>query len=162
MGGLPPHAGAGRPAGGRRETRSRGLRWTPAEPEHPDRFGRVGSPEMFAVVMAGGSGTRLWPLSRRRTPKQLLPLTGETSLLQQTVARITPLLAPRDIYVITAAGYVRETVEQLPQLPEENVLASPWRARPPSRWGWPASSPAGTPTRSASRCRPITSWRTRR
>ena len=46
---------------------------------------------MFAVVMAGGSGTRLWPLSRRRTPKQLLPLTGETSLLQQTVARITPL-----------------------------------------------------------------------
>ena len=80
---------------------------------------------MYAVVMAGGSGTRLWPLSRRRTPKQLLPLTGETSLLQQTVARITPLLAPRDIYVITAAGYVRETLEQLPQLPEENVLGEP-------------------------------------
>jgi len=65
---------------------------------------------MYAVVMAGGSGTRLWPLSRRRTPKQLLPLTGETSLLQQTVARVTPLLAPSDIYVITGAGYVRETV----------------------------------------------------
>ena len=80
---------------------------------------------MYAVVMAGGSGTRLWPLSRRRTPKQLLPLTGETSLLQQTVARITPLLAPRDIYVITGAGYVRETVEQLPQLPEDNVLGEP-------------------------------------
>jgi mannose-1-phosphate guanylyltransferase len=80
---------------------------------------------MFAVVMAGGSGTRLWPLSRRRTPKQLLPLTGDTSLLQQTVARIAPLLPARDIYVITAAGYVRETVEQLPQLPEENVLGEP-------------------------------------
>ncbi|TMB85176.1 MAG: mannose-1-phosphate guanyltransferase [Chloroflexi bacterium] len=80
---------------------------------------------MFAVVMAGGSGTRLWPLSRRRTPKQLLPLTGDTSLLQQTVARIAPLLPPRDIYVITGAGYVRQTVEQLPQLPEENVLGEP-------------------------------------
>ena len=68
---------------------------------------------MYAVVMAGGSGTRLWPLSRRRTPKQLLPLTGETSLLQQTVARIAPLLAPTDIYVITGAGYVRQTVDQL-------------------------------------------------
>src|SRR5438105_8049718 len=80
---------------------------------------------MYAVVMAGGSGTRLWPLSRRRTPKQLLPLTGETSLLQQTVARITPLLAPTDIYVITAAGYVRQTLDQLAQLPEENVIGEP-------------------------------------
>ena len=80
---------------------------------------------MYAVVMAGGSGTRLWPLSRRRTPKQLLPLTGETSLLQQTVARIAPLLAATDIYVITGAGYVRQTVDQLPQLPEENVIGEP-------------------------------------
>ena len=40
---------------------------------------------MYALVMAGGSGTRLWPLSRRKTPKQLLPLTGEASLLQQTL-----------------------------------------------------------------------------
>lgn len=80
---------------------------------------------MFAIVMAGGSGTRLWPLSRRRTPKQLLPLTGETSLLQQTVARLTPLLPPRDIYVITSQAHARETVAQLPQLPEENVLGEP-------------------------------------
>jgi mannose-1-phosphate guanylyltransferase len=80
---------------------------------------------MFAVVMAGGSGTRLWPLSRRRAPKQLLPLTGDTSLLQQTVARITPLVAASDVYVITAAGYVRPTVEQLPQIPEENVIGEP-------------------------------------
>ena len=47
---------------------------------------------MYAIVMAGGSGTRLWPLSRRKTPKQLLPLTGDASLLQQTVARLEPLL----------------------------------------------------------------------
>jgi mannose-1-phosphate guanylyltransferase len=80
---------------------------------------------MFAVVMAGGSGTRLWPLSRRRTPKQLLPLTGETSLLQQTVARLGTLLKPHDIYVITAQALVRATQEQLPQLPPDNVLGEP-------------------------------------
>jgi mannose-1-phosphate guanylyltransferase len=80
---------------------------------------------MFAIVMAGGAGTRLWPLSRRRTPKQLLALTGETSLLQQSVARLGGLLEPRDIYVITGQSHVRPTREQLPHLPEDNVLGEP-------------------------------------
>lgn len=80
---------------------------------------------MFAIVMAGGSGTRLWPLSRRETPKQLLPLTGDTSLLQQTVARLGSLLAPHDVYVITSQDLVRPTRRQLPQLPEDNVLGEP-------------------------------------
>ncbi|MDP9244340.1 MAG: mannose-1-phosphate guanylyltransferase [Chloroflexota bacterium] len=80
---------------------------------------------MFAVIMAGGSGTRLWPLSRRRSPKQLLALTGETSLLQQTVARLELLLKPHDIYVITSQAHVRATQEQLPQLPSDNVLGEP-------------------------------------
>ena len=80
---------------------------------------------MFAIVMAGGSGTRLWPLSRRETPKQLLSLIGDTSLLQQTVARIGSLLKPHDIYVITSQAHLRATREQLPQLPEGNVLGEP-------------------------------------
>lgn len=80
---------------------------------------------MFAVIMAGGSGTRLWPLSRRRSPKQLLALTGETSLLQQTVARLGSLLKPHDIYVITSQAHVRATQEQVPQLPADNVLGEP-------------------------------------
>src|SRR5574338_465467 len=80
---------------------------------------------MFAIVMAGGSGTRLWPLSRRRNPKQLLNLTGDTSLLQQTVARLGALLRPHDIYVITSQAHVRATQEQLPQLPADNVLGEP-------------------------------------
>ena len=75
--------------------------------------------------MAGGAGTRLWPLSRRETPKQLLALTGETSLLQQTVARLEPILEPQDIYVITADAQVRPTRLQLPQLPEANILGEP-------------------------------------
>ena len=80
---------------------------------------------MFAIVMAGGSGTRLWPLSRRRSPKQLLALTGETSLLQQTVARLGALLKPQDIYVITSQAHVRPTIEQLPGIPEDNILGEP-------------------------------------
>jgi mannose-1-phosphate guanylyltransferase len=80
---------------------------------------------MFAIVMAGGSGTRLWPLSRRRTPKQLLALTGDTSLLQQTVSRLGALLKPHDIYVITSQAHVRATQEQLPHLPPDNVLGEP-------------------------------------
>jgi len=80
---------------------------------------------MFAIVMAGGAGTRLWPLSRRGTPKQLLPLTGDTSLLQQTVARLGVLLEPRDIYVITSQAHVRVTQGQLPHLPPDNVLGEP-------------------------------------
>ena len=80
---------------------------------------------MFAIIMAGGSGTRLWPLSRRSTPKQLLALTGDTSLLQQSVARLGTLLKPHDIYVITSQAHVRATQDQLPQLPAENVLGEP-------------------------------------
>ena len=75
--------------------------------------------------MAGGVGSRLWPLSRRRTPKQLLALTGDTSLLQQTVARLGDLLKPHDIFVITSQAHVRATQEQLPQLPPDNVLGEP-------------------------------------
>jgi mannose-1-phosphate guanylyltransferase len=80
---------------------------------------------MFAIVMAGGSGTRLWPLSRRRTPKQLLALTGDTSLLQQSVARLEGLLKPHDIFVITSQAHVRATQEQLPHLPPANILGEP-------------------------------------
>jgi mannose-1-phosphate guanylyltransferase len=80
---------------------------------------------MFAIVMAGGVGTRLWPLSRRKSPKQLLALTGDTSLLQQTVARLGGMLKPHDIYVITSQAHVRPTQEQLPQIPADNVLGEP-------------------------------------
>ncbi len=80
---------------------------------------------MFAIVMAGGSGTRLWPLSRRRTPKQLLALTGDTSLLQQTVSRLGSLLKPHDIYIITSQAHVRATADQLPHLPADNILGEP-------------------------------------
>ena len=80
---------------------------------------------MYAVIMAGGKGTRFWPLSTEDKPKQLLSLVGTTSLLQQTVDRITPLMPAEDIYVVTGASLMSVTKCHLPDLPSENIIAEP-------------------------------------
>jgi mannose-1-phosphate guanylyltransferase len=80
---------------------------------------------LFAIVMAGGSGTRFWPKSRRHRPKQLLDLHGDATMLQQTVARVAPLVPAERTFVITGADQVDATREQLPQLPSANVVAEP-------------------------------------
>jgi mannose-1-phosphate guanylyltransferase len=80
---------------------------------------------LHAIIMAGGSGTRFWPKSRRDRPKQLLQLTGAATMLQQTVARIEPLVPPDRILIITGADQASATREQLPDLPSENVIAEP-------------------------------------
>jgi len=79
-----------------------------------------------AVIMAGGKGERFWPKSRQSRPKQFLSLTsdGET-MIQKTVRRLEPLVSREDIYIITNADYVGLVQEQLPDLPEENVIAEP-------------------------------------
>ncbi|MFH1036306.1 MAG: mannose-1-phosphate guanylyltransferase [Pseudomonadota bacterium] len=80
---------------------------------------------MYVVVMAGGSGTRFWPASRQQRPKQLLTLTGERSLLQQTVERLSPLTGAQRVLVVTGLGHAPAVREQLPQLPPGQVLAEP-------------------------------------
>ena len=70
---------------------------------------------MYVVIMAGGGGTRLWPLSRRDRPKPFLPLLDGGSLLQATVARLAPMVEPRDIYLVTDARYATLIEEQLPE-----------------------------------------------
>jgi mannose-1-phosphate guanylyltransferase len=80
---------------------------------------------MYAVIMAGGGGTRLWPLSRADKPKPFLPLVGDATLLQRTVRRLAPLIEPRDIYVVTDGRYGPIVREQLPDLPTANILAEP-------------------------------------
>ena len=80
---------------------------------------------LYAVVMAGGSGTRFWPKSRRNRPKQLLNLYGDGTMLQQTVGRIAPLVAPERILVITGSDQVEGVREQLPDVPAGNVVAEP-------------------------------------
>ena len=80
---------------------------------------------MYTVIMAGGKGTRFWPLSTEDQPKQLLSLVGNRSLLQQTVARITLLMPLEDIYVVTGGSLVSATKRHLPDLPSENIVAEP-------------------------------------
>jgi mannose-1-phosphate guanylyltransferase len=78
-----------------------------------------------AVIMAGGAGTRLWPLSRKARPKQLLRLFGGKSLLRGAYERLAALLAPEQIYVITGAKYLPLVARELPELPTENLIGEP-------------------------------------
>lgn len=78
-----------------------------------------------AVIMAGGSGTRLWPLSRRLRPKQLIPLFDGASLLQLARRRLEGLFAPGNIWVITSAEYIDQVAEALPDIPRENLIGEP-------------------------------------
>jgi mannose-1-phosphate guanylyltransferase len=80
---------------------------------------------MYSVVMAGGSGTRFWPASRRSRPKQLLALTSKRSLLQQTVDRMAPLTPAEQVLVVTGAHHAAPVIEQLPQVPQAQVIAEP-------------------------------------
>lgn len=75
--------------------------------------------------MAGGHSTRFWPLGRRRLPKQLLALTGRRTLLQETAARLIPLVSARGLLVVTAAEHAAEVHRQLPRVPRENILVEP-------------------------------------
>ena len=81
---------------------------------------------LHAVVPAGGSGTRLWPLSRAQRPKFLLPLTGtDSSLLQSTVERVGLLSSPDHVYVVTGTAHAVDVARQLPEVPGDNILVEP-------------------------------------
>src|ERR1043166_3846505 len=79
----------------------------------------------FVIIMAGGKGERFWPVSREKTPKQLLSLLGSRSFLQQAVERVAPLVPFKNILVITNEAQAPEVRKQLPKLPKANVIAEP-------------------------------------
>ncbi|MDD2227842.1 MAG: sugar phosphate nucleotidyltransferase [Candidatus Cloacimonetes bacterium] len=81
---------------------------------------------MIALIMAGGTGTRFWPVSRQNFPKQFINVQGSTSMLQKTVERLLPKVCMHDIYVVTAADQVHLVKRQLPRLPEDNIIAEPF------------------------------------
>ena len=83
------------------------------------------TPALWAVIPAGGSGTRLWPLSRAARPKFLLPLLGERSLLQLTLDRLAPSVAPERTLIVCGPAHAAPVARQLPALPERNVLVEP-------------------------------------
>jgi len=82
-------------------------------------------PEAHAVVLAGGRGTRFWPRSRTRTPKQLLNIVGEETMIQQTVARLSPLFPPSRVWVVTNDEQSAEVRRQLRGINARHVLAEP-------------------------------------
>src|ERR1043166_6616832 len=81
--------------------------------------------DRFVIIMAGGRGERFWPVSREKTPKQLIKLLGDRSFLQQAVDRVLPLVPLKNILIITNAAQAAEVRKQLPKLPKENVVAEP-------------------------------------
>lgn len=79
----------------------------------------------YIAIISGGVGTRLWPRSRRQSPKQLIQLAAGRSLIQQTFARIAPLTSPQRIFVVTVAEQEDAVRGQLPELPSENIIVEP-------------------------------------
>lgn len=79
----------------------------------------------YGVILAGGGGTRLWPKSRNKTPKQFLKLTGKQTMMQVAANRITKMIPWERIIVVTNEMYREEVAEQLPEVPQENIIAEP-------------------------------------
>ena len=80
---------------------------------------------LHAVIMAGGVGSRFWPRSRRSTPKQFLDVFGDASLIQNTFARLQPLVQPENAWVVTNDDYVEITQQHLPAVPAAQILGEP-------------------------------------
>jgi mannose-1-phosphate guanylyltransferase len=79
----------------------------------------------YPVILAGGRGTRFWPLSRKKRAKQLLALDGKQTMIQQTVARLLPLAPPKKFWIITNDDLRSAIAKQLPKLPKTQILAEP-------------------------------------
>ncbi|MCP4602554.1 MAG: mannose-1-phosphate guanylyltransferase [Proteobacteria bacterium] len=94
---------------------------------------------VYAVIMAGGVGSRFWPASRARTPKQLLDLTGSgRTMIAATVDRLTPDIPPERVIVVTGEITAGAVVDALPEVPKENILAEPEGRNTAPCIGWAA------------------------
>src|SRR5579883_479485 len=82
-------------------------------------------PPAHAVILAGGRGTRFWPRSRARTPKQLLNIVGKKTMLEQTFERLSPLFPNSNMWVVTNTEQAQAVRKQLWQVPSQNILIEP-------------------------------------
>lgn len=82
--------------------------------------------EIYAVIMAGGVGSRFWPRSKEKSPKQLIKIFGDYTMIQDTVKRLKGLVKNENIFVITNKIQKPTVIEQLPQIPKENIIDEPF------------------------------------
>jgi len=97
---------------------------------------------MYAVIMAGGRGSRFWPKSRERLPKHLLDIFGGKTIIQETVARVLPLVPPEKILIVTGESHAEALILQLPELPRESILVEPVGRNTAPCIGWAAAEVA--------------------
>jgi len=117
--------------------RSGAVRWRRSGPPR-GRARRMG--RMYAVILAGGGGTRLWPLSRPERPKPFLPLLGGETLLRRTALRVAPLTDWEGIHVVAEARHLALVREQLPEVPERNLLGEPVGRNTAAAVAWAAEA----------------------
>jgi len=86
----------------------------------------IPSTDFYALIMAGGGGTRLWPLSRGQRPKQLLPLIEDRSMFRVSIDRLAPLFPPERVYVVCGSKHAAELRAQAPDIPAENFVVEPY------------------------------------
>ena len=79
----------------------------------------------YGLILAGGRGTRFWPRSRKRSAKQVLNVVGERSLIQATVERLSPMIAPERLWVLTNNDLRHIIIRQLPEVPRNQILSEP-------------------------------------
>lgn len=99
------------------------------------------NPHTYAVILAGGSGTRFWPMSRSHKPKQFLKVIGEDTLFQKTIKRVLPLIAPANVFIVTNAQYKSEIQRQIAsfKIPSANILLEPEGKNTAPAIGWAAA-----------------------
>jgi mannose-1-phosphate guanylyltransferase len=83
------------------------------------------NPHYYGLILAGGRGTRFWPRSRKRSAKQVLDVAGERSLIQATVERLAPVIPPQRMWILTNEYLRRTIIRQLPEVPQNQILAEP-------------------------------------
>jgi mannose-1-phosphate guanylyltransferase len=80
---------------------------------------------MYAVIMAGGRGARFWPRSRESKPKHLLDIVSDKTIIRETVDRVSPMIPPQKILIVTGQSHAQELIRQLPEIPKENIIIEP-------------------------------------
>lgn len=83
------------------------------------------APDIRAIILAGGRGTRFWPLSRRRQPKQFLPILGRAPMIEETVARVRPLIGEKRVLMVAEAPQIRVLRSMFPEIPRRNFVSEP-------------------------------------